>query len=514
MFRCDHVTGIAILPPPTPIRLRPEGGFFARGNPRQKTDGTIIDAEWLNMIQEELCQVVLKGITGDGSDGEALDKADYTQLVRTIVGMSPGGPGTGTGGAEISEPPDDGRLYSRTNPTTAGDAPPETGSWFPAVPEPRADGIAYSRRNELVAGVEVPEWVVATGRRRVTSTASGTFYVEKTGFNGDHATTPGDGSQESPWRTIQYAINFIVENIDAGGFGVIIQVGTHDVPGTSTTPWEGFEVVQRVTGCPPNGFQIIGDTNNPDTRELGRGTPLIAGPSSRCCIYANGGRVNVSGFFFQQPSGATPATRGVAILCEGSGSVVTIDNKVVFIGVANSQDHMWANNGGVIHVKANYELRNGATTVQADKQRHHIHVSNAGQIIYVDPFVITFTGLIDVLVFIMGETAGIALMRYTFGWTGTTQPGGAFGTSNQMRKWYICGKAVIDCTPQFPLFFPPASTWTLATQIIPGRDPETQTPGSTDGRFSFTGGQHLPLTGAYNTFVEDIDAEEEELEDV
>jgi hypothetical protein len=464
MFRVDHPTGVAVLEPPTPVRLQPGGGYFARGDARIGTEGTIIDAEWLNMLQEELCNVVI--LNRDPADPDALDKADRTQLLQTIIDISPGGGGGGgTGGAGITEPLDDGYAHSRENPVGAAPAPPETGNWnaraLKEPPAPSTGEIAQAYSRTWTPGEPEAKWVVATGRQRVDpSLGPAEFHVEKDGSNDD-----GDGSEEAPWLSIQFAIDYISQNIDADGRGVDILVGP-----SGSVAWDGFEVSRRVVNCPLYGLRVLAKPGvAPVDCEIG---PCVYGSAEalRTCVYANGGRVCVGGFRFMQPTGTTPATRGVAIKSDGSGSVCRIVRPVEFQIRAQSQDHLWANAEGVIKVDANYTILTGAIT-PAPAQFHHMHVSNAGMIIYAENFVVTFQGANNFQWFILGESGGIALLRQSWRSLPTT-----ILNSGPAIKYYVCGKAVIDCGPMYathstnvgPPVASPAPTPMQASGIIPG----------------------------------------------
>jgi hypothetical protein len=74
VFRIDSpsaVPSIPITPPP----FAP--GFFTDGNPASGAEATIVDAWWLNMVQEEILTVIT-------SIGMAADKADSSQLYQAI----------------------------------------------------------------------------------------------------------------------------------------------------------------------------------------------------------------------------------------------------------------------------------------------------------------------------------------------------------------------------------------------------------------------------------------------
>lgn len=70
MFRIDHATAAAALPTPgvpgTP-------GYFSDGDPATGVQATIVTADWLNMVQEELLNLLTAA-------GVTPDKADRTQV--------------------------------------------------------------------------------------------------------------------------------------------------------------------------------------------------------------------------------------------------------------------------------------------------------------------------------------------------------------------------------------------------------------------------------------------------
>jgi hypothetical protein len=494
MFRCDHPSGVAVLEPPTPVRLRNFGGYFKRGSAQVASEGTIIDAEWLNMLQEELCNAV---ILNRAPPDNVLDKSKRDQLLQMIIEISPGGPGGGTGGAQIPEPLNDGFAWSRFR-TDPDPGPPATGDWWHALKDaPTSPGgaVAYSRKRD--PGEDDGEWVVSTGRRRPTpGTGPSLLYVEKIKPDGTLTVVgDGEGTLANPFRLIQEAIDFACENIDAAGIGVNILVGPHD-RGGSSVPWEGFEVIRKLVGCPPNEFKIIGQTIDPNLCILKR---IGSGEKGHCCIYVNGGRVNIGGFRIQQPESTVSAyARGVGILCEGSGSVVTLDNAMRFDVVPNSLDHLWANAGGVIKVNFNYTIYGGgALTAQ---QQNHMHVSNGGMIIYMENFTCTFSAQPSggsptpfCVNFILAESGGIARLRNEWRIAGTVPP--VTPTTN-MKKWYVSGNAVIDCRPPFVMTNPVAPTPPVfrngSLVIVPGVDPVGQNGGTAPSDRRWTGGRYIP----------------------
>jgi hypothetical protein len=81
MYRADHVSASTVLPPPTPPVTEPGGRYFQPGNPAGGTLATVLQAEWLNMVQEEISNVVLDA-------GLVLDKANRNQLSQAISSLT------------------------------------------------------------------------------------------------------------------------------------------------------------------------------------------------------------------------------------------------------------------------------------------------------------------------------------------------------------------------------------------------------------------------------------------
>ena len=77
MYRIDNATATASLPAPSAPGPNPDG-FFTPGDPLSGTQATILDAEWANMVQEEIANAV-------ESAGLGLDKADRSQLAQAVA---------------------------------------------------------------------------------------------------------------------------------------------------------------------------------------------------------------------------------------------------------------------------------------------------------------------------------------------------------------------------------------------------------------------------------------------
>jgi len=82
MFKIDNGTATGTLPAPTAAGPNPNG-FFTDGDAANAIPATVVNAEWLNMIQEEISGTIT-------SSGLTLDKSDRTQLRQAITAMISG----------------------------------------------------------------------------------------------------------------------------------------------------------------------------------------------------------------------------------------------------------------------------------------------------------------------------------------------------------------------------------------------------------------------------------------
>lgn len=77
MFQTDQPTAVSSIPTPTAAGTP---GFFTGGNPGAGQPATIVDNDWLNMIQSELMNVVT-------ASGQTPSKTTYTQVLAALSSM-------------------------------------------------------------------------------------------------------------------------------------------------------------------------------------------------------------------------------------------------------------------------------------------------------------------------------------------------------------------------------------------------------------------------------------------
>lgn len=80
MFRIDNTTAVTPIPTPAAVGANPNG-FFTKGNPGLGIPATIVDDDWANAVQEEICNVVTAA-------GITLSKTVRTQLRDAIYALA------------------------------------------------------------------------------------------------------------------------------------------------------------------------------------------------------------------------------------------------------------------------------------------------------------------------------------------------------------------------------------------------------------------------------------------
>jgi hypothetical protein len=342
MFRIDNASASRTLTPPTPPVTEaptptPPGGVPVGDGGRFWTDGvntqkapTLIQSEWLNMIQEELCQVVETTSVLLEKDPTLHRNGPYSQLATAFrilcdADDTGGGPSPPTGaGSSIEEPPADGLAYDRNRAPPSPDENAD-GYWTRAIDEPPDDGYPYNRfvtPGQIVVPPARPvgDWKQSSGQDRIATGA--TFNVAKGGSD-----AIGDGSTGRPWRTIQHAVDMVTRNVDANGRIVTIKVGPHNAGIGNTDPWEGFRVRRPLIGAKPDGFKIIGDVASPELCELGQ-IPKVGGPAGayeRFSVYVNNAKIAVSGFTF-----IAQDRQNIFMRADENGAEITLEGGIIF----------------------------------------------------------------------------------------------------------------------------------------------------------------------------------------
>src|SRR5215813_12977641 len=75
MYRIDGPQSVTNIPTPAAPGTP---GFFQGGNPSSGMKATVVDADWLNAVQEEIAHVIEQSAL-------TLDKTDRTQLWQALV---------------------------------------------------------------------------------------------------------------------------------------------------------------------------------------------------------------------------------------------------------------------------------------------------------------------------------------------------------------------------------------------------------------------------------------------
>ena len=161
MYRIDNSSAAATLPTPSSPGT---AGYYTNGDVGAGILPTIVDADQLNLIQEELMSILTAA-------GIAPNKTAYNQVLLSIEALI---------GSSLSS-------------------------------------TALLKANNLSDLVSKQTSRVNLGVRDVLQ-ANTTYYVSTAGNDSNN------GSSGSPWLTIQHAINFLLTSIDLAGYSATISV--------------------------------------------------------------------------------------------------------------------------------------------------------------------------------------------------------------------------------------------------------------------------------------------------
>jgi hypothetical protein len=379
VWRVDNSS--AVTPEPT-IPAAGTQGFFSNGNELTGTPATVVDAWWLNMIQEEIRNVVVAA-------GIAPNKADNTQLLAAI--------GAVTGG-NIYLPLAGGTMTGQIHWSGVGNGPPDTNGtgqrlviwdapsgsidyaigiasaefWFSCSTNAHFsfyEGTNLNARVPPSGNPTQPYDLVTLGylgaNSRTFLTAHKYVYISPTGSD-----TTGDGTNANPWATLQYAWDTIQAFTDYAGFQVTCQMADGTYHGSLEAA--GVSIGATQTGA----FIVRGNVSNNAAVVLN-----VTGDNA-LTAYAS------ASFTVQHLTvmSTTSGGEGGAGIAATYGGVVIIGPGVVF--GACSGNHMYATAGGSIIATAGYTISAGAQAHAEASTGGYIELSEEGGPTYA----ITLTG--------------------------------------------------------------------------------------------------------------------------
>ena len=320
----------------------------------------MVDAWWLNMIQEEIRNVVVAA-------GIAPNKDDNSQLLAAISAITGGNiwlplaGGTMTGqifftmpdGIPDPDPDVSGMRLSLWNPGDAGfmrlrdrgrplgavvwgsGAGRDTSAFMPG---PSIMARIPPNANPVQPYDLITLAYLQANSRQVLS--GNTIYHVATPASGGSDTT-GDGSAANPWATIQYAVTWVQSHVDLGGFTATIEVAN----GTYTDPILLAGAPMGTTG--PGQIVIQGNSR-------GQHRGLVPCIGDDCLDVQAGSSIWIKDITLQ--STASGGSGGDALGASYGGELLMSNCNFA----ACSGNHMYAAAGGSIIVMGNYDISGGA----------------------------------------------------------------------------------------------------------------------------------------------------------
>lgn len=229
---------------------------------------------------------------------------------------------------------------------------------------------------------------IPVSQTREYLTADRTYYVDSTGSNSNNGLTAG-----MPFATIQYAVDFVANNIDLGGRTVTIQLAD----GTFN---ESVTLKQLVGYSSVNSVGVIIQGNQSNISAV-----TIQGDGARPWAVASTSAEK--GYLLRYMRIQNSAAAG--------NSIVATKNSVVRISQINfgssAAAHMSVSEGAQLEISGGYLISGGA-------QRHMLSNSK-GNIIFVTAQTVTITGSPTFSAFARAALGGSIIYRATVTYSGS-----------------------------------------------------------------------------------------------
>ena len=356
VWRIDNDSTVPTLPAiPAPATE----AFYSDGDELTGVPATVVDAWWLNMIQEEIRNVVIAA-------GIQPNKYDNSQLLAAISAIQGGNiwlplaGGTMTGkiffempdGIPEPDPDVSGMRLSLWNPSDSALCDYAIGIagsslWF-GIPGP-TENFAFYAGTSIMARIppnaqpvepyDLITLAYLNANSRQVLSANTDYYVAPPASGGSDTT--GDGSAANPWATVAYAIATILATVDFAGFTVSIEVQA----GTYT---ETILVAGAMMGTTGPGQLIINGDSADNTAVMF----FVTG--NDCIDVQAGASIWIKNITLQsiasggEGGDALGASYGGELLMSGCNFATCSGN------------HMYATAGGSIIIMGNYDISGGA----------------------------------------------------------------------------------------------------------------------------------------------------------
>jgi hypothetical protein len=295
MYRIDNSTVAPTLPTPGAVGPNPNG-YFTGGVPGVVA-ATIVDSDWLNAVQEEICNA----ITGSG---QTLDKTNRNQLSTALSAI---------GAAET------GRLLRTSiyrNLAGTGQQVSVDGAAFTTVSAGTFTSLAATKRCEVVVigGGGAGGGGAATGASSISAGAGGgaggfAFKTLTTGFSGGIAVTVGQGGSGAAGAagvtggTSSFGTVMSATGGTGGSLGASTVIGSSSIEGSGPGGTGTGGDINATGGA--GGAAFYANNTNP------------SGGVGGWSFYGGGGNL-VTGSGTGQPAGSAGAGGGGG--CQGSPS--------------------------------------------------------------------------------------------------------------------------------------------------------------------------------------------------
>lgn len=285
-----------------------------------------------------------------------------------------------------------------------------------------ADAVEI-RNNFAAAKAEIESLQSLIGSKRELLTQDRNYYVSPTGSDANNGL-----SIESPFLTIQKAIDVISGTIDCGNHEVTIQLKE----GTYTTSL-GVELKNVIASVTP---VIKGESGKANT------TIINTTGNSAAAIYSK----TISTWRIENLKITTSGAGSNAVYTETPGALIEVGNNVIF-GTCLNGIHAGAFDGSAIRFISSYQINGGAYA--------HLFAGRGGHVIAIPQKTVTLNGAPSFNTFAIAEDNGVCTH------INTTFTGSALG-----KRFQCNNNGIIQTYGRGTLYFPGSLAGTTSTNGI------------------------------------------------
>lgn len=192
----------------------------------------------------------------------------------------------------------------------------------------------------------IPLGLIGASSIRTKLTGNVSYYVATTGSD-----TTGNGSSLTPWATMQFAANYIQNNLDLNGYSVTVNVanGAYTAGVLISGGFVDSRRYTSISGASTGGVRFVGNTAAP-----GSCTVSVSSAGTSCFSAVDGATFSIAGFDCSSSGAAYDAVTA------SNGAKISIVGNMTYGSCVRS--HISAlGSGSIVEISSGYTIRGGST---------------------------------------------------------------------------------------------------------------------------------------------------------